>query len=37
MAKNIYNLLNNVKIDTENYENTELEQSEKDNILVKTL
>lgn len=32
MAKNIYNLLNNVKIDTENYENTELEQSEKDNI-----
>lgn len=32
MAKNIYDLLNNAKIDTENYENTELEQSEKDNI-----
>ena len=32
MAKNIYNLLNNAKIDTGKYENTELEQSEKDNI-----
>lgn len=32
MAKNIYDLLNNAKIDTENYENTELEQNEKDNI-----
>lgn len=32
MAKNIYNLLNNAKIDTENYENTELEQDEKDDI-----
>ena len=32
MAKNKYNLLNNAKINTEKYENTELEQSEKDNI-----